>query len=238
MNRWDWGETRPLGPRRGRWTQAELAHLRDWYGLRDVETLARELSRKPSSVRRQAALLFQTTPRKGPWTAGEVEELKRYLGLAPVELIASVLGREVGAVQDQIQALGRAQRTGPWSHEELQRLKKLYGRRSDEDLALIFQRPVESLRGAARTLHLAKDKAFLKRHRPSETVRMPRWSDAALDELRRRYATEPNLQIAKSLGKSIKSIVSKAHSLGLKKEPERLRAMGRENIRVRYAGSD
>jgi hypothetical protein len=235
VNRWEWIGARPEGPRRGRWTQAELAHLKDWYGLRDVETLARELGRKPESVRRQAALLFRGAPRKGPWSAAEVEELRRYLGLATPAVIGAVLGRDEGSVRAQIAELGRVQRAGPWTHAEKQRLKKLYGRRGDEDLALIFGRPVESVRAAARALHLAKDKAFLKRRSPTESVRMPRWSAAELELLRRRYPTEPNLEIAKSLGKSIKSVVSKAHGLGLRKEAERLREMGRENIRLRYS---
>jgi hypothetical protein len=235
VNRWAWGESRPEGPRRGRWTQAEIAHLKDWYGLRDVESLARDLARKPGSVRRQAALLFRTAARTGPWTAHDVAELKRYLGLATPDVIASVLGRDLAEVRTQIFELGRVKRGGAWTHEEKQRLKRLYGRRSDDDLALIFARSVESIRSVARTLHLAKDKAFLKRNRPTEITRMPRWSLEQLDLLRQRYPTEANLTLAKSLGKSVKSIVSKAHHLGLKKEAERLRAMGRENIRLRYA---
>jgi hypothetical protein len=32
----------------------------------------------------------------------------------------------------------------------------------------------------------------------------------------------------------VKSVVSKAHHLGLKKSSERLRSMGRENVSLRY----
>jgi hypothetical protein len=35
----------------------------------------------------------------------------------------------------------------------------------------------------------------------------------------------------------VKSVVSKAHNLGLKKEAERLREMGRENVSLRYQRS-
>ena len=41
MNRLSWGEPRPEGPRRGRWTPEEIAYLKDWYGLRDIETRIR-----------------------------------------------------------------------------------------------------------------------------------------------------------------------------------------------------
>ena len=36
----------------------------------------------------------------------------------------------------------------------------------------------------------------------------------------------------------MKSVVSKAHNLGLKKDRERLREMGRENVRLRYEDGD
>jgi hypothetical protein len=36
----------------------------------------------------------------------------------------------------------------------------------------------------------------------------------------------------------VKSVVSKAHNLGLKKDRERLREMGRENVRLRYDNGD
>lgn len=234
MNRLPWEEPRPDGPKRGRWTQSEIAHLKDWYGLRDVEALARELARKPSSVRRQAEAVFRSGARSGPWTANDVTELKRYLGLAAPEVIASILGRKLDEVRGQIFELGRIRRQGSWSREEKTRLKQMYGRRSDEDLALILSRSVESVRRMAKELHLAKDKAFLKRTRPKQTTRMPRWTPEALEQLRVRYPQESNIELAAYLGRSVKSIVSKAHHLGLKKEVERLRQMGRENVRLRY----
>jgi len=235
VNRLPWGEPRPIGPRRGRWTLDEIAHLQDWYGLRDVETLARELARKPESVRRQADLVCRRPQRSGPWTASEVDELKRYLGLASAEVIATRLGCSEAELAAQISELGRMCRGGAWSHEEKHRLKRMYGSRSDEHIALILARPVESVRAHAEELRLAKDKVFQKRRR--QTTRMPRWSSQALTELRERYPTEPNIELATSLGRTVKSIVSKAHQLGLKKRVERLRQMGRENIRLRYQTS-
>jgi hypothetical protein len=48
------------------------------------------------------------------------------------------------------------------------------------------------------------------------------------------YPTVANLDIAAKLNRSVKSVVSKAHNLGLKKEADRLREMGRENVGMRY----
>jgi len=63
---------------------------------------------------------------------------------------------------------------------------------------------------------------------------MPRWTDEELDLLRDLYPRVPNLEIAQKLNRSVKSVVSKAHHLGLKKELERLQEMGRQNVSLRY----
>ena len=63
---------------------------------------------------------------------------------------------------------------------------------------------------------------------------MPRWTDPELQVLRQLYPGESNLQIAQQLGRSVKSVVSKAHNLGLKKDKARLEEMGRQNVRLRY----
>jgi hypothetical protein len=63
---------------------------------------------------------------------------------------------------------------------------------------------------------------------------MPRWRNDELELLRRDYPVQSNLELARRLGRSVKSVVSKAHHLGLKKSSERLRSMGRENVSLRY----
>ena len=52
--------------------------------------------------------------------------------------------------------------------------------------------------------------------------------------LKRDYPFRPNLEIARDLNRTVKSVVSKAHNLGLKKSSDRLREMGRENVSQRY----
>jgi len=63
---------------------------------------------------------------------------------------------------------------------------------------------------------------------------MPRWCKEDVARLRELYPETPNLDIAKQLERTLKSVVSKAHDLGLKKSPDRLRDMGRENVALRY----
>jgi hypothetical protein len=232
----NWGEERPAGPRRGRWSQVEEAVLKALYGLRDVKAIARELNRSEESVRRKAEELFRGPRRSGPWTSQEVERLKGFLGLNAPEVIARILGRPQEEVDRQIFALGRIRRDGEWTREELQHFRRVYGTRSDDDLSLIFGRTLRSVRTLARELCLAKDKAFLKRQRGAGATRMPRWGQDELRLLRELYPSTSNLEIARQLERSVKSVVSKAHHLGLKKAAERLEEMGRQNVSLRYRG--
>lgn len=231
------GNNRPSSVRRGRWSQHEQARLKELYGLRDDASIARELNRPVQSVRRMALSLFPERKRTGPWTAKEVQNLKRYLGATNEEVIARILGRSVEEVRGQILELGRIQTDERWSREEVAQFKRTYGTRSDEDLAKIFGRSVEAVRALAEEHALAKDKAFLRKTRGAAATRMPRWTTQELETLRELYPTSSNLEIAHALERSVKSVVSKAHNLGLKKDADRLKAMGRENVRLRYRDS-
>ena len=233
-----WGLDRAAGPRRGRWSQAELARLRELYGLRDDRTIARELGRPLASVRKMAETIFAAQePKSGPWSADEVEALKRYLGLNDVPTISRILGRSIQQIEQQLFELGRIQSSGKWSAEEIGEFKKLYGTRTDEDLALIFGRSVKDIRERAKRYCLAKDKAFLRKISGESATRMPRWADDEIKQLEKLYPDHSNLEIAKILDRSVKSVVSKAHNLGLKKDDDRLKAMGRENVSRRYRRS-
>lgn len=230
-----WGGERPKGPRRGRWSQLEVARLRELYGLRDDKAIAREMNRPLASVRRMAEQIFPLGQVEGPWSAEDTDRLRRYLGAASLESLARVLGRTVAEVEARVRDLRRIQRAEPWTPEETSEFKKLYGTRRDEDLAIIFGRSLEAIRAQAEELRLAKDKAFLRKLRgASSATRMPRWSADEIRILREMYTTESNLDIAQRLERSVKSVVSKAHNLGLKKSAERLQEMGRENVSLRY----
>jgi hypothetical protein len=204
------------------------------YGLRPDEAIARDLGRTPQSVRKMADELFRAATKQGPWTADDIQQLKRYLGASAPETIARILGRDLAEVQEQIVELSRVQQNARWTREENGELRRLYGTRSDSDLAVIFGRSLEAVERQARKLCLAKDKAFIKRVAGEGATRMPRWSNAELDLLRELYPRTSNLDIAQRLQRSVKSVVSKAHHMGLKKELERLQEMGRENVRLRY----
>jgi hypothetical protein len=233
--RYQWNGRKGGTPRKGRWTQAELARLREQYGLRDERAIARELNRSVASVQKMGAELFrEVVPRHGPWSADEVQRLKRYLGASTPDVIGRILGRSEGEVQAQILELRRLQGDGQWTRDEITQFKRIYGSRTDEDLSVIFGRSPKAVAAMAQQLRLAKDKAFLRRLSGQGATRMPRWSDQELELLRSVYPVVSNLELAQRLGRSVKSVVSKAHHLGLKKSSDRLRRMGRENVSLRY----
>lgn len=119
-----------------------------------------------------------------------------------------------------------------WERRELLKLCEVYGSTEDSDLADRFRCTVEDIERQAVALALQKNKAH-----PSfkGQMRMPRWTDEEKQRLRRLYPGTRNLDVALELGRSVKSVVSKAHSMGLKKNPARLEEMGRENVHWRYA---
>jgi len=207
------------------------------YGLKDDRAIARALNRPEESVRRMAQSIFPSNVRSGPWSARELLTLKKYLGGPPTEVVARIVGRSVEDLRRKMEELGTVQHAGRWSQEEIAEFKRLYGTRTDEDLAMIFGRTPEAVRRLSTRLALAKDKAFLRKLSGPAASRMPRWERGEIERLVTLYPVAPNLEIAHKLRRSVKSVVSKAHNLGLKKEIDRLREMGRQNVSLRYKRS-
>lgn len=68
----------------------------------------------------------------------------------------------------------------------------------------------------------------------SEPSKKPRWTEGDVSYLREHYAEASNASIAEALGRTVKSVVAKAHNLKLRKSEDRLRAMGAENVAARW----
>jgi hypothetical protein len=67
---------------------------------------------------------------------------------------------------------------------------------------------------------------------------MPRWGENEIALLRDGYSRVTNLVLARQLGRSVASVANKANQLGLKKDSDVLREMGRRNVATRYEQSD
>ena len=217
------------------WTDSELDALRASFGLKEEAFLARELERPVELVREKAAELLAGSPQEGPWSEADLETLRRYLGGVESELLASMLGRSVEDLESKLVELATSLEDTALRGPELIRFKRQFGTRTDEDLAIIFGRTLDRIRAEAARLCLSKDKAYTRRRtQGAERTRMPRWTEAELEQLRQLYPGVSNLEIAQKLGRAVKSVVSKAHNLGLKKDKARLEEMGRQNVRLRY----
>jgi hypothetical protein len=221
-------------PRRGAFSISEDGEISRKYGTMPLTRLAQTLNRNPTSVERRAQRLFQGTPVTGAWTKAETVTLTTMLGTATAEQIGTILRRAPADVRTATARLrSRTKRKKPLIDAELGEFKAVYSSRTDEDLCAMFGVTLEVIAEMAEQQCLQKDKAFLRTQGAAST-KMPRWTKAEIERLTSIYSDSSNHEIAQRLKRSIKSIVSKAHSLGLKKNPERLRQMGRDNVSKRY----
>lgn len=113
------------------------------------------------------------------------------------------------------------------SPDDTREFKRLYGTSRDQDLAEKFGISKMQVILLAGKLCLGKDKKWF----PVE--RMPRWTSEEVEALRSLYGYAGNAEVARKLKRTIKSVVAKAHNLGLKKHPDRLAEMGRQNVKLR-----
>jgi len=204
------------------------------YGFKAEVQIAQDLNRTVQSVRRMIGKVFEGDPVIGPWTAKEIRKLKSYLGAADFTVIARIMRRPASEIERKVQQLKGEVQQRPWTSADLQILKRYYGTRASEDVSLILGRPIDRIEEKAKELCLAKDKGYQRRAGSRTPVKMPRWRPEEVEELKSLYLEQDNLTIADHLNRTVKSVVSKAHDLGLRKSSIRLEKMGRQNVRARY----
>ncbi|MEZ5988312.1 MAG: hypothetical protein R3F30_04170 [Planctomycetota bacterium] len=229
--------------KRGNWSVEELGRLRAGYGRKPVSQLARELNRTPEAVLDRAHRLYPDAPRPGALTRGEEATLRLMVGVADLATMARILRRAEAAVVAVLEDWAGRRRGGRFQPWELRHLRACWATRPDWALALVLGRDDEALRAKARELCLGKSKTLesvplpgfervVVLH-PQPPLRMPRWTGVELDRLVALYPYRSNLEIARELDRSVKSVVAKAAELGLRKSRRRLREMGRENVSLR-----
>jgi hypothetical protein len=222
----------------GQWSAPDTSMLKRMYGMCKRTKIAQKVGRPLASVNKMVAKLFpeSTENNNKPWTASEVAKLKNMLGSEGDEVQwARIFKRSVADVERKIIGFQSDVAERPWTRESLADLKRLFGSRSNFDLTLILGMPEKQIVAKAQELRLAKDKKFCSSTNDSErTTKMPRWSSEDIETLKRLHPITPNTELAQRLNRTTKSITSKAASLGLKKQPEHLRKMGRDNVDWRY----
>lgn len=113
------------------------------------------------------------------------------------------------------------------SPDQLLQFRNLYSKKTNAEVAEQFDMTVEQVGEIADALGLGKDKRFFP------GMPMPRWSDEEKTWLRENYANKSNVDLSAHLRRSVKSVVSQAHRMRLKKDAAQLTQTGRENVAFR-----
>jgi len=111
-----------------------------------------------------------------------------------------------------------------WTDDEIKTLRQLYGSMHSSRLAIKLGIARTTLEIKARELALGKNKARFK-----GKIKMPRWTPEELEMLEELYPTLPSVMVARELGRSVRSVNSKASLMGLSKTVERLTDAGAES---------
>lgn len=230
--------------KRGNWSVEDLSRLKNQFGRKPLEQLARELKRTPETVFSRARQLYPQKTRPGKLSRSEENELRVMVGVADLQTMSLVLRRSQEEISRTLERWAYKERKGRFQPWEIRHLKQCYPCRPDWALVLVHSREIVVLRRKATELGLGRDKRCesvllpgfepIVELYPEAAVRMPRWTAAELRRLRKLYPSQSNLEIARELGRSVKSVVAKASEVGLKKTRRRLRQMGRENVAVRH----
>jgi hypothetical protein len=222
----------------GQWAQPDIGSLTRMYGSVKLTEIARKIGRPLASVNKMVAKLFPESTEKSntPWGALDVARLKKLYGsVGTVDQWARIFKRPVSEIERKIKSFETEVQERPWTRESLAAIKKFYGSRTNIDLELILGMPAKQIEEKAAELSMAKDKKFSSSTIGTSTgTRMPRWTAEDVETLKRMHGTASNSEIAQHLGRTTKSITSKANSLGLYKTAEHLRQMGRDNVDWRY----
>lgn len=235
--------------KRGNWSVEELDKLRQQYGRRSLLQLARELRRTKEAVVQRAKISFRRKLKPEKLTRADEAVLRTMIGVAEVEIMELVLSRRRVEIRKVLKSWAVASRTGgsrkgrfqPW---ELRYLKNYYASRPDWAACLVLRRDLASVQERATQMCLGKDRSLDSVPLPQlekvigiptlPPIKMPRWTADDVAWLRRLFSSRSNLELARALGRSEKSVVAKANELRLRKSSARLRTMGRENVEIRH----
>lgn len=200
---------------RNRWTDREIALLKELYPVKRRAEIAQQLGRSRRGIDKMVATLklphLMSSPfRKSSWSAADDAFLAEHITKWPIEKIAEKSGRTPTIVQRRAwkkhflknspnQPLSKPR---PWTRQDVLQLQHLLPSCSNEEIAERLERGVESV--------IAKRKRLgLKRPSP--------WTEKNIAILKKYFPFETNVKVGKRLGKDPGLVRLKAIELGLKK---------------------
>jgi hypothetical protein len=122
----------------------------------------------------------------------------------------------------------RKKKTENWTPDYVTQFRKDYPSFTDKELCSMYQTNPLKVQQLAIQFCLGKNKLVLP-----GTVKMPRWTESQLVTLKKLYSSNDNLIIAKKLSRTVKSVVSKAFFMKLKKNATQLTKTAKENVSCR-----
>jgi len=199
-----------------RWTAEEDEHLRAAFGTTRSAEIARQLKRTRAAVAQRALKVLRlprkrTRPSGASWDPNSDAFLHSNYGRIPAKEIAASLHRTVSAVHSRAHIVHLTRRTvrgpnQPWSVDDEQYVLGNYGKVPRAELAKRMHRTPAAISGRA-----SKPRWGLAAPRRSRKDWTPR-EDAIL---RSGYGNAPIQSISHVLRRTISSIHSRAHKLGL-----------------------
>jgi RNA polymerase sigma factor FliA len=171
------------------WMTAEDETLRELWGRREPNEIARKLGRTAATVKERAAALqlgggsrFGAMPPVDPrstwWTPEEDAQLQRHWGTLPSAEIAALTGRNRQAVHRRAKALGLEKASvvavNPrrrWTPQEDEQLRALHGTVSRREVALKLNRSVGSISCRVEALRLNEERGVVPGSHVSPAVK-------------------------------------------------------------------
>lgn len=213
-------------PRKGAWTDSDDWQLRQAWGAVELRLLAPMLGRPANEVRTRAAELRRRL-NSGSWTREEKRLLKKLYGTRSDEDL------EVSLMRSRSEIAAAAQQMCLAKDKRFQ--------------AACNRAATQSANGEAAGGRTAGSRSAGGKSGSSKASgrnkgvvrsRMPRWTTAEVEQLRKLYPDHDNLAVARALGRSVTSVANKAFQLGIHKSAALLTSIGRSNIAHRYRTED
>lgn len=217
---------------RNRWTDKEIALLKELYPVKRRAEIAQQLGRSRRGIDKMVTtlklphLMSPPSPsRKNSWPVADDAFLAEYITKWPIEKIAEKLGRTPTIVQRRAwkkhflrnpEQPRTKQR--PWTRQEILQLQHLLPTCSNKEIAEMLGRPLESILGK---------KKRMKIKRP------PPWTEKNIAILKKYFPFETNAKVGERLGKDPGLVRLKAIALGLRKSIYAKLGL-RKNIYAKY----
>ena len=188
-----------------KWTDREIAFLRNHYKKMSLIDIAAAMGRGCNSVNIKANRLGLKKAKV--WTSQEKEQLRKIYYERSINDLTHIFSRSRDSVKRQVRKMALPRKEPLWTNVEIKYLTKNYKRMTSTEIAMHVKHSPEAVRKKAQKL------GFGRYQRPRVHPLLP-WSEKELRYLKCWYGEKTASEVAKSLGRSTRAVVHKAGRLG------------------------